>query len=314
MAALIGAQVLAVALAELREKLASLSPEDRDRLATRLAALDDAVAACNEALRLQNDSAISAAHLAAARHPGLREAIAATVLEVLGRFYADDHLHEVVGTWTDAADLARKAAGVGPTLADLAAGLRTTLGDNDFRTVIATMQTLQLIAGWPPAPKLFLSGQDRFYVATDAFAYTRHPALRAGGVVGDYQERIVAAVQTKKVLTAAELWDSVGPKDVLVNPMIRPFGVNSLAVQAPAMAYCAAVAGTIASGRVRYVLGDAFRPSLLSVPATELAAVVLVSAAEAHRQVGEAQRRLRQAATAVGIELAALGGGGAGAP
>jgi len=309
MAALIGAPALAAALAELREKLASLSAEDRDRLATRLAVLDDAVAACNDALALQNDSAITTAHLEAARHPGLRAVIAATVLEVLGRFYADDHLHEVVGTWSDPADLARKAAGVGPTLADLAAILRTTFGDNDFRTAIATMQTLQLTAAWPPAPKLILSGQDRFYVATDAFAYTRHPALRAGGVVGDYQERIAAAVQAKKVLTAAELWDSVGPKDVLVNPMIRPFGVNSLAVQAAPMAYCAAVVGAIGSGRVRYVLGDTFRPSLLSVPANELAAVVVVSAEEACHRVLEAQRRLRQAATAVGIELAALGGG-----
>ena len=312
MAALIGAQALAAALAELREKLASLSPEDRDRLAARLAALDDAVKASNDALSLQSNSAISTAHLEATRHPGLREVIAATVLEVLGRFYADAHLHEMVGPWTDPADLARKAAGVGPTLADLAAELRTTFGDNDFRTVIATMQTLQLIAAWPPAPKLILSERDRFYVATDAFAYTRHPALRAGGVVGDYQDRILAAVQAKKVLTAAELWDSLGPRDVLVNPMIRPFGINSLAVQAAPMAYCAAVIGAIVSGRVRYVLGDTFRPSLLSVPAADLTAVVVVSVEEAHRRLAEAQRQLRQAATAVGIELASLGGGAAG--
>jgi len=70
--------------------------------------------------------------------------------------------------------------------------------------------------------------------------------------------------------------------------------------------------GAIVSGRVRYVLGDAFRPSLLSVPAADLAAVVVVSAEEARRRVVEAQRKLRQAATAVGIELAALGGGSAG--
>jgi len=78
------------------------------------------------------------------------------------------------------------------------------------------------------------------------------------------------------------------------------------------MAYCAAVVGAIVSGRVRYVLGDTFRPSLLSVPAADLAAVVVVSTEEAHRRVVEAQRQLRQAATAVGIELAALGAGGAG--
>jgi hypothetical protein len=312
MAALIGAQALAAALAELREKLSSLSPEDRDRLAARLAALDDAVKASKDALSMQSNAAISAAHLEATRHPGLREVIAATVLEVLGRFYADAHLHEVVGPWTDPADLAHKAAGVAPTLADLAVELRTTFGDKDFRTVIATMQTLQLIAAWPPAPKLILSERDRFFVATDAFAYTRHPALRAGGVVGDYQERIVAAVQAEKVLTAAELWDSLGPNTILVNPMIRPFGINSLAVQAAPMAYCAAVVGAIVSGPVRYVLGDTFRPSLLSVPAADLAAVVVVSTEEAHRRVVEAQRQLRQAATAVGIELAALGAGGAG--